>query len=111
MREPGHTEHTGIRDRGFGTRSPGFGIRIPNRDSRVPGKQGGLTGHHVGVEVRRTTDRLSGVVDDEVQSVARGEQLLAEGLDAWRVAQVEAEDLETILPFVEIGLPRLTRHP
>ena len=65
--------------------------------------------HHVLVEVGRTTDRLTRVVDDEVEPVARGEQLVTERLDARRVPQIETEDLETITPLGEVGLLRVAR--
>ena len=69
-----------------------------------------FTGHHMGVEVGRTTDGLARVVDDEVEAVARGHQVAAEGLRARRVAQVEAEDLEPVCPVAEVGFLRVARR-
>jgi hypothetical protein len=56
------------------------------------------------VEAGRPAHRLARVVDDEVEPVAGGEQVVAERLDARRVAQVEPEDLEPVAPLVEVGL-------
>ena len=70
-----------------------------------------LAGHHVRVEVGRPPHRLAGVVDDEVEARPRRQQLAAERLDARRVAQVEAEDLEPIGPLVEVGLARVAHAP
>ena len=67
--------------------------------------------HHVRVELRRTTDRLARVVDDEVQPAARGEQLAAERLHAPRVAQIEPEDLEAGRPLLEVRFPRRSAPP
>ncbi len=63
--------------------------------------------HHVPVEVRRPAHGLAGVVDDEVEPVARLVQVPAERLDARRVPQVEAVDLEPLAPVVEVGLLRV----
>ena len=62
---------------------------------------------HVAVEVGRPPDGLAGVVDDEVQPLARLAEVVAERLDARRVAQVEPEDLEPVAPLVEVGLLRV----
>ena len=62
------------------------------------------------VEVGRTPHGLAGVVDDEVEAIARGQQLAAERLDARRVAQVESEDLEAIAPLGEVRLLRVARR-
>ena len=59
---------------------------------------------HVAVELGRPADGLAGVVDDVVEPVVGREQVVAELLDARRVAQVEAVDLEPVLPVGEIGL-------
>ena len=61
---------------------------------------------HVAIELRRPPHGLAGVVDDEVEPLARRAQVLAERLDARRVAQIEPEDLEPVAPDVEVGLPR-----
>ena len=53
---------------------------------------------HVAVELGRPADRLAGVVDDVVEPVVGREQVVAELLDARRVAQVEAVDLEPVAP-------------
>ena len=63
--------------------------------------------HHVRVEVGRPPDRLAGVVDDEVQSVAGRDQVAAEGFDARRVAQIQPEDLEPVSPVAEVGFLRV----
>ena len=70
-------------------------------------QRGLLALHHVGVEIRWAPHRLARVVDDEVEARTRGEQLAAERLDARRVAQVEAEDLEPMPPVPEIRLARV----
>jgi hypothetical protein len=74
------------------------------------GHRGLLAGHHVGVEVGRPSYRLAGVVDDEIQARPRRHQLVAEGFDTRRVAQVEAEDLESIGPLVEVRLTRVAHR-
>src|SRR4051812_10188724 len=63
--------------------------------------------HHVAIERWRAAHRLTCVVDDEVETAARRQQLVAERLNARRVAQIEAEDLQSILPLVEVGLLRV----
>ena len=72
--------------------------------------------HHVAIEVGRPAHGLARVVDDEVEARAGGEQLAAERLDARRVAQIEAEDLEAMSPLAEVGLAgvplrRVARKP
>ena len=62
---------------------------------------------HVAVELGRPADGLAGVVDDVVEPVVGREQVVAELLDARRVAQIEAVDLEPVLPVGEIGLLRV----
>src|SRR5687767_2626997 len=69
----------------------------------------GLPLPHVLVEFRRPPYRLARIVDDEVETVTRVEQLPAEHLDARRVPEVEPEYLETIAPFGEVGLARISR--
>ena len=66
--------------------------------------------HHVRVEVGRTPDGLAGVVDDEVEPFARGDEVAAERLDGGRVAQVETEDFESVTPIAEVGLLRVARR-
>ena len=63
-----------------------------------------LTRHHVRVEVGRTPHGLTGVVDDEVEARARGQELAAERFDTRRVTKVEAEDLEAMAPLGKVGL-------
>ncbi len=65
---------------------------------------------HVAVEVGRAPHGLARVVDDEVEPAARVAQVLAERLDARRVAQVEPEDLEPVAPLLEVGLLRVARR-
>ncbi len=62
------------------------------------------------VELGRPAHGLAGVVDDEVEAIAGRVEVLAEGLDARRVPQVEPEDLEPISPDVEVGLLRVARR-
>ena len=66
--------------------------------------------HHVRVELRRTPDGLACVVDDEVEALARGDEVAAERLHRGRIAQVEIEDFESAPPIVEIGLLRVARR-
>ena len=61
------------------------------------------------IELGRPAHGLARVVDDEVEAVARLVQVLAEGLDARRVPQVEPEDLEAIAPLREVRLLRVAR--
>ena len=73
------------------------------------GVGGGFAGDHVRIEGRRAAHGLAGVVDDEIQPVAGGQQGLAEGFHAGRVAQVQAEHLEAVAPLAEIRLLGVTR--
>jgi hypothetical protein len=57
----------------------------------------------VRVELGRPAHGLAGVVDDEVEPLARREQVAAERLDARRVAQVEPEDLEPVAQSPKSG--------
>ena len=70
---------------------------------------GRLEFHHMSIEPGRTTHRLAGVVDDEVQPVVRFVQLMTERLDTGCVAQVEPENFQTMAPLPEVrlgGIPR-----
>ena len=67
-------------------------------------RRDGLALEHVPVELGRPAHGLAGVVDDEVEPVACRDEVPAERLDARRVAQVEAEDLEPVAPLLEVGL-------
>ena len=72
-------------------------------------ERGRFAVHHVTVEVGRTAHRLTGVVDDEVEPITGGEYVVAEGLDARRVTEVESEHLESVAPLGEVrlgGIPR-----
>ena len=60
----------------------------------------GFAGHHVLVEIGRTTNRLAGVIDDEIEPRARGEQVTAKGLHTRRVAQVQAENFQAVAPIL-----------
>ena len=62
---------------------------------------------HVPVELGRPAHGLAGVVDDVVEPVVGREQVVAERLDARRVAQIEAVDLEPVPPVGEVGLLRV----
>ena len=68
-----------------------------------------LAFHHVLIKLRRTPHRLARIVDDEIQTVASGQQLPAEGFDAWRVPQIEPEDFQPAAPVVEIRFAGITR--
>ena len=59
------------------------------------------------VEVGRTADGLTRVVDDEVQPLLRCQHLLAKRFHARRVPQVESVDLEPVGPVAEVVLPRV----
>ena len=67
-----------------------------------------LVFHHVAVEIGRPPHRLAGVVDDEVEAVAGGEDVMGERLDAGCVTQIEAEHLEPTRPVGEVGLGRVS---
>jgi hypothetical protein len=54
------------------------------------------------VEVGGAADGLAGVIDDEVQPLAGGVQMMAERFNAGRVTQVEAEDLQPVRPVGEV---------
>ena len=71
---------------------------------RQRGKRSRFAFHHVGVEPRRAAHRLAGVVDDVVEARARGQHLVAERLDARRMAQIQSEHLQAMAPLVEVGL-------
>ena len=62
------------------------------------------------VELGRAAHGLARVVDDEVEPVARRVEVVAERLDARRVAQIEAEDLEPVAPLVEVGFARVPQR-
>src|SRR5437762_1530293 len=66
--------------------------------------------HHVLIELGRAADGLAGVVDDEVEPIASREQLVAEGLDAWAMSEVETEDLEPVAPVGEVRLLCVARR-
>ena len=72
---------------------------------RHPVERVGLELHHVLVERGRSPDGLARVVDHEVETGTSGGDVVAERLDARRVAEVEAEHLEPVTPVVEVGLP------
>ena len=63
--------------------------------------------HHVAIEVGGPPHGLAGVVDDEVESVTSGHDVLGERFDARCVAQVEAEHLEAFAPVGEVRLGRV----
>ena len=69
----------------------------------------GLPGHHVRVEVRWTAHRLTRVVDDHVEAVARRHELAAEGFHARRMAEIQAVDVQPIAPLAEVRLLRVAR--
>jgi hypothetical protein len=54
--------------------------------------------------------RLAGVVDDKIQALAAFHQVPAERFHARRVAQIEAENFQTMTPLLEIRLARITRR-
>src|SRR5438552_3251291 len=59
------------------------------------------------VECRRTTHRLTRIVDDEVEPVSRLEELGAKRFDARRVSEIETEDLHAMAPLFEIRFARI----
>ncbi len=59
------------------------------------------------VEVGRTTDRLAGVVDDDVEARPGGHNLAAESFDTRRVAQIQTVDFEPAAPFAKVRLLRI----
>jgi hypothetical protein len=69
-----------------------------------------LGGQQVLVETRRTTHGLAGVVDDEVEARKRVVDEAREDLDARRMAQIEAVDVQPVLPLVEVGLARVAQR-
>jgi len=56
------------------------------------------------VEISGTAHRLAGVVDDEIEPVARLQNFSAERFDAGRVPEIQSVDLDAILPLVKVGL-------
>ena len=66
-----------------------------------------LAFHHVLVKIRRPAHGLAGVIDDEIQPVARREQMPAERLHAGRVPQVQSENLQPVAPFRKIRFRRV----
>ncbi len=69
-----------------------------------------FVGHHVRVELRRAPDRLTGVVDKEVEPSMAGHHVPAEGLDARDVSKIQPDDLEPIAPVAEVGLLRVAQR-
>ena len=59
------------------------------------------------IEVRGPANGLAGVVDDVVEPIVRRRQMPAERLDARRMAEIEAVDLEAVTPVGEVVLPRI----
>ena len=53
---------------------------------------------HMPVEIGRTPHRLTGVIDDEIQAVASGQQVPAKSLHTRGVSQIETEDFEAVSP-------------
>ncbi|TPW15190.1 MAG: hypothetical protein FD127_938 [Acidimicrobiaceae bacterium] len=87
---------------------PLVGAEQPARCRRHVAQRHLLCIHHVTVEVGGPPDGLARVVDDEVESVAGFDEVMAESLDTRRVAQIETEDLETMAPLREVGLARIS---
>ena len=82
--------------------------RLSKQQRRRFTQRRSLALHHVLVKIGRATNRLAGIVDDEVQPRKSRQQMRAERFDAGRVAQVESEDFEAIRPLGEIRFPRIT---
>ena len=82
-------------------------VRAAAHVCRLLAERRSLRRHHVRVEVRRPSHRLARVVDDEVETIAGGDQVAAERFDARRVPQIEPEDLEAIAPVAEVRLLRV----
>src|SRR3546814_12109635 len=83
---------------------------MPEQATHVRGQRlqsRGLALHHVRVELRRAAHGLAGVVDDEVQAAARGQQLAAEGFHAGGMAQVPAVYLPPVAPVREVRFARV----
>src|SRR3989338_1365725 len=103
-------------DRGrnfFSVRSPAFGEYMVAAQAFISAEEhprglghiaeGALLAlHHMGVEIRRPPHGLAGIIDDEIQPLARRKKMPAESLDAGRMAQVQAEDLQPVAPDLEI---------
>ncbi len=70
----------------------------------------GFASHHVSVKARRSPHGLAGVVDNEVEAIARAQEFVAEGFHAGCVAQIQTEDLETVAPFTEVRLLGIARR-
>src|SRR6185437_14222834 len=73
-------------------------------------KRCGFAFHHVFVEGRRATNSLAGVVDYEVQTIARAQHLGAERLDTRRVTQIEPVDGEPVAPLRKVRFLRVARR-
>ena len=69
-----------------------------------------FTLHHVRIKIRRTTDGLAGIIDDEIEPLIFRDHMTAKRLDAGRVAQVESENLKPMPPVLKIQLLRITHR-
>ena len=67
-------------------------------------------GQQVLIEAGRTAHGLAGVVHDDVEPRERVLDIAREDLDARRVAQIEAVDVEAVFPFPEVGLARVAQR-
>jgi hypothetical protein len=70
----------------------------------------GLARDQVGVEADRAADGLRRVVDDVIEARQRAIEVGAEQLDARRVAEIEAVQLEPMAPLGEVGLARVAHR-
>ena len=96
-RPTGHRQHVVTPQTLVGPQQPVDLVRHRGEGSRL-----GI--HHVAVEVGRTSHRLAGVVNDEIQPIASVDQVLTKGLHTRRMAQIETENLQSVTPLGEVGL-------
>ena len=69
-------------------------------------------GHHVLIEVGRTPHRLAGVIKDEIQSGAGANQVLAKGLHAGCMPQIQSEEFQAMgLDLISVPPPDLIDQP
>ena len=65
--------------------------------------------HHVLIKIRRAAHRLTGIVDDEIETITRGDEVTAKGLDTRGVPQIEPENFEPFCPLGKIGFGGVAR--
>lgn len=77
--------------------------------SRQFGRKLPLVGHQVAVESRRTSDRLAGIVQDEVEPRQCLTKMIRKGFNARRVSQIDAVNLKSCRPVGTVVFGRETR--